>query len=227
MTKPKVKQPALAVEVVKVADIKAHPRNYRKHPADQLEHIVASIKANGLYRNIITAADGTVLAGHGVLEAVQLLGIEEVPIVRLPYEAESPEALRVLVGDNEIARRAEDDDLILTTLLEELQDIEGLLGTGYDEIMLANLLYVTRPEEELEDFDAAAHWAGLPEYDPHPDFVKVIVNCETDKERDDFLAAIGAESDHTRKMKKVLSISWPLRKRQVLKDKRWETEDAE
>ena len=56
--------PALHVEHVPPAELKAHPRNYRRHPEDQIDHIVSSIEQHGFYRNIIAAQDGTVLGHH-------------------------------------------------------------------------------------------------------------------------------------------------------------------
>jgi hypothetical protein len=59
----------MQVTVMKVSALKFHPRNYRRHPQDQLRHISASIRENGFYRNVVVARDGTVLAGQGVVQA--------------------------------------------------------------------------------------------------------------------------------------------------------------
>lgn len=154
------------VEQVPLADLKPHPRNYREHPDDQIEHLAQSIRQNGFYRNIVVARDNTILAGHGVALAAGRLGMLEVPVVRLPIDPDCPAALKVLTGDNEIEHLAEQDDRLLSELLKEIKevDLDGLLGTGYDEAMLANLVFVTRPAGEIEDFDEAAHWVGMPEY---------------------------------------------------------------
>lgn len=158
----------LAVELVQIADLKPHPKNYRGHGKDQLEHIAHSIRKNGFYRNVVTAADGTILAGHGVVEACKTIGIDVVPIVRLPVAPTSAQALKVLAGDNEISNLGEVNDRLLSDILMEIKidDVDyGLLGTGFDPEQLANLVYVTRPQSEIKDFDAAREWVGLPAYD--------------------------------------------------------------
>src|SRR5437764_115147 len=130
-------------ESVAVSSLRPHPRNYREHPDDQIEHLAASLKEHGFYRNVVIAQDGTILAGHGVIEAAKRLGLETARVVRLPIEADSPAALKVLTGDNEIEHLAEQDDRLLSELLREIaqDDPLALLGTGYDEAMLANLVY--------------------------------------------------------------------------------------
>lgn len=155
------------VELVPIAALQAHPQNYRSHPASQLDHIAQSIKEHGFYRNIVTSRDLTILAGHGVWQAAKSLGIRRVPVHRLDVEFDSPKALKVLTADNELGHFAEDNDRLLADLLKTIRDEDetGLLGTGYDDMMLASLLMVTRPASEVEDFDAAAQWVGMPTYE--------------------------------------------------------------
>jgi hypothetical protein len=174
--------------VVPLASLKPHPRNYRKHPKDQLDHIKESIRRNGVYRNIVVANDGTILAGHGVAEACRELGIQQVPVVRLEAGPESPEAMKVLVGDNEILNLGEIDDRRLTEILKEIkeQDPAGLCGTGYDDMMLASLVYVTRPDGEIQNFNAAAAWVGVPAYDEGSDSIKLVITFKSEKDRKRF-----------------------------------------
>lgn len=187
-----------AVETVRIDDLHPHPRNYRSHPPDQLEHLKASIRKNGFYKNIVIAEDGTILAGHGAVQAAREVGVEEVLARRLPIDPESAEAIRILTGDNELLRFAEIDDRELTELLRQLsQEEEGLLGTGYDEIMLANLVKVTRFEEEIPTSAAAAEWLGLgmPEYTPGEDPLKITVSFRDEKDRQRFLDEFGLREE--------------------------------
>ena len=135
------------VEQIPIADLKPHPRNYRQHPADQIEHIKASITDHGLYRNVVIARDGTILAGHGVVLASREMGLKTVPVIRVDLDPDDPKAIKILTGDNGISHLGEVDDRLLTELLKGLQETAGgLLGTGYDDAMLANLIFVTRPQ---------------------------------------------------------------------------------
>lgn len=131
----------LAPAMVEISRLQPHPRNYREHPEDQLQHIVESIREHGVYRNVIVAQDYTILAGHGVVEAAQRLRLTEIPVVRLELHPHDPRALKLLVGDNEISNLAEDNESMLIGLLKDIQeeDQAGLLGTGYDEVMLGGL----------------------------------------------------------------------------------------
>ena len=142
-----VNDPILPVETLSIANLKAHPRNYRGHPEDQIEHLRASIRENGMYRNVVIASDGTILAGHGITTAATAEGLSEVPCIRMPFGPDDPAALKILVGDNELGLRAEPDDRALSMILKDLRDADptaGLTGTGYDDAMLASLLFVTR-----------------------------------------------------------------------------------
>ena len=83
-----------------------------------------------------------ILAGHGVVEAARAVGLTHIPGERRPYGPDDPRALRLLVGDNHIARLRLEDEGTLAALLQELQaeDPLGLLGTGYDDAALKALL---------------------------------------------------------------------------------------
>lgn len=198
-------------EVVDIGSLRPHPRNYQGHPKDQLDHIKASIEQHGLYRNVVISSDGYILAGHGVTQALRELGRKRVVVKRLPYAYDSPEAVKVLTADNEISHLAERDDRLLTELLKEVKDLDpkGLLGTGYDEPMLANLVMVTRPANEIKDHNEAAEWVGMPEYDLEPDTIKIVVNFENEDDRQDFARTLGVSLTE-----KTRSMWWPPKDRQ-------------
>lgn len=198
-----------------LASLKRHPKNYRTHPDDQLNHIMQSIREHGIYRNIVVAKDMTILAGHGVAEAARKLGITEVPIVRLDIDANDTRALKLLAGDNEISNLGEVDDRALTELLKSIkvEDTEfGLLGTGFDDNILAGLVMVTRTASEIAGFNAAAEWVGLTDYEDGTPRPKVIISFADEKKRTRFLERIGylrkcPGSDITRK---TVAMRWPI-----------------
>jgi len=202
------------VELVPVADLRAHARNYRGHPPDQRRHIRHSMEEHGVYRNVVLAQDGTILAGHGVVEAAVEAGVEHVPAVRLPYGPEDPEAIKVLTGDNELGRLAELDDRLLSELLREVRDtdVNGLLGTGYDDEKLANLVYVTRPRDEIAELDDAAAWVGMPDFGTDGQPLRVMVSLSTEEDRAALLEHLGVEVPHYRRSG-VWSVWWPPKER--------------
>ena len=199
---------AFETEQVALADLKPHPRNYRSHPDDQLEHLMESLREHGWYRNVIVARDNTILAGHGIVLAAQRMGYTEGPAIRLDLDPGEPRALKVLAGDNGLGHLADVDDRLLSEILKEVKDrdVDGLLGTGYDEAMLANLVMVTRPAHEIRDFNEAAEWAGMPEYDPEAAPLSLVVKFENEDDRADFLQRTGLRITDATK-----SVWWPQR----------------
>lgn len=201
----------LVTEDAAIDELRAHPRNYRRHPDDQLAHIMRSIELHGFYRAVVIARDGTVLAGHGVVEAARRLGRPVVPVFRLDIDPDSDAARQVLAGDNEISRLAEIDDRALTELLRELSetDMTNLLGTGYDELSLAALALVTRSADELADFDAAGEWVGMPDFESPERTPSLTVKFETADLRDKFLEDL--EIVHVSRAGGGWSCWWPDR----------------
>jgi ParB-like nuclease family protein len=155
-------------EMVPVAELKAHPRNYKTHPIEQITHLMKSIRDHGFYRNVVIAKDGTILAGHGVVQAVKQMGLfapERVPCVRLNLAPEDPLALKILVTDNEVGKLAETNDRVLTEILRDVLSVTDILGTGYDPQSLSLLVMHSRPVEEIKSKNEAAEWVGMPEFD--------------------------------------------------------------
>lgn len=169
-----------------ITELKPHPKNYKKHPEDQLKHLCKSIEENGLYRHIVLANDDTILAGHGVVLACEKLNITQVPTIKLPINSDDSKAIKLLTADNEVGHLAISDDRQLSDILKQILDDGDLLGTGYDEMMLSNLLYVTRPESEIKTLDEAKEWVGLPEYEKSSIPLKITVSFENEEDRREF-----------------------------------------
>ena len=142
------------------------------------------------------------------------MGLKEIPVVRLEMDPNHPQALKLLMGDNEIEHLGEVDDRLLTELLKEVQDKaeEGLLGTGYDEAMPANLLFVTRPASEIPSKEDAALWVGVPEFYPAVKPLNIIVSFDNKEDRAQFLELIGMKNATD----KTKSVWYPMKDRQDL-----------
>lgn len=213
------------VEVVDASTLKPHPRNYKQHPEEQLRHIGEMLKEVGFFKNVVTAKDGTLLAGHGVVEAAKQVGLgHAVPIRRLDLEPNDPRALKVLAADNELGRFAESDDRALTMILKDIlqNDPKGLVGTGYDEENLAALVMVTRPESEIRNFDAAAEWVGMPEFvSGAGDQFILTVQCQSAKDREEAAAKLGVKNVRVMKQDKIWTGWYPDRERNDLSSLEW------
>lgn len=206
-------EPAVQWIIVPVDSLTPHPRNYRTHPEDQLDHIARSIQLHGFYRNVVVARDHTILAGHGVVLAAKRLGIAQVPVRRLDVDPLEARALQVLAGDNEISNLAEVDDRELTELLRQLasEDVDLLLSTGFNEEQLAALAMVTRSRDELADLGAAGEWLGLPGFAGEPPDPQVTVKFATLADRDRFLEEVLPGHPMTKKQGEVWTTYWPAR----------------
>lgn len=201
--------------------LRPHPQNYREHPEDQLAHLAASLREHGVYRNVVVANDGTILAGHGVVLAARMIGLDRLPVIHLAIPPESVPAMKILAADNEIGHLAVIDDRALSEILRMISDADDLLGTGYDEAMLANLVFVTRPAAEVESFDAAAEWAGMPDYEPGASVARLVVQFDTPEERAEFMAKVGIETVH-KQTNGTWSVWYPPRGREDLSSLRFE-----
>jgi len=201
---------------VRIDELRPHPKNYRAHPPDQIAQLASSIREHGFFRNVVVARDGTILAGHGVVEAARSIGRKEVPVVRIDVDPDGPRALRVLAADNEIARLAENDDRALSELLRWLADADetGLEGTGFDRQQLAALAMVTRPEGEIADEDAAEAWAGMPGFEPRAPQISLVLAFEAEAERDKLISDLGIVV--AKKTRQTWSAWWPPREREDL-----------
>lgn len=202
--------------------LQGHPRNYREHPEDQIEHIVQSIEEHGFYRNIVLSKDHVILAGHGVVKASRRMQLETIPCIVLDIDHEHPKALKVLAGDNEIAHLGVINDIALSEILKEINEFDdmGLIGTGYDEMMLANLLYITRPASEIATIDEAAEWVGMPDIgDGKAEEAdsKCIVNFASPSDRAAFFDALDLPQGFNLK-----TIWYPFRPRRDMKSVRHE-----
>lgn len=189
------------VQQIKIEELKPHPLNYRDHPPEQLAHLCQSLKEHGFYKNIVVANDNTILAGHGIWRAALSLRLESVPIIKLNLDPMSAKAKKIIAGDNEAAKLAVDDDRMLTSLLKDILTEDDLLGTGFDDMALANLIMTTRPIDEIADKNEAAEWAGMPAFDTGRPRIQLIISFRTEEDRQAFTEQSGvglmAKNDQT------------------------------
>lgn len=154
MTSPAIE--AHEPETIPLSELKAHPRNYRSHPAAQIEHLAESFRAFGVLPTTVVARDGTILGGHGVMITAQRLGLDSIPATRLDLDPGEPAALKLLAALNFLDRLALDDESALHELLAEIHehDAAALLGSGWEDRDLARLAARINPEppEEFRDY---------------------------------------------------------------------------
>jgi len=120
--------PALRDLLEPIERVTPHPDNPSNGDEEEIE---GSIEANGMYRPVeAQLSTGHILAGNTTYAACLSLGASEIPVIWLDVDDET--ALRILIGDNEIARKAWVDPGLLNPHLELLQrTAKGLVGTGF------------------------------------------------------------------------------------------------
>lgn len=84
--------------------LKPNPENYRGHPQEQIAEIATSLRDLGQFKNVVVRPDGTILAGHGVVQAAIDLGWEQIAVH--VFTGTDAEARRLMVADNEHIRDA-------------------------------------------------------------------------------------------------------------------------
>ena len=143
--------------IVAIDTLKAHKRNYNKHPEHQVKRLTVSLRKFG-QRKPITTWRNTVLTGHGVFLAAQQLGWKEIDVAPCPDKWTQEQALAWLAADNELARLADPDLVQLAEIIEEARnhDAELLEAIGFDEAEFAALLdKIVAPDFKEYDESAA------------------------------------------------------------------------
>jgi ParB/RepB/Spo0J family partition protein len=88
-----------AIVYLPIASIIPDPNNPRKHSRQQIRAIARSIEKFGFVVPIGVDRNNKVVFGHGRLEAAQLRGLKEVPVVRLDHLTEQ-QAKALMLADN-------------------------------------------------------------------------------------------------------------------------------
>jgi len=102
----------------KTEELVPHPANYRVHPPAQIAALADSLRFHAQPKPIVISVDNVILAGHGLVEAAKLAGLQTLECSI--YEGESPEAF--IIADNRTAEMAENDPSKLADLLQELDN---------------------------------------------------------------------------------------------------------
>ena len=141
---------ALKITYKNPHQLKPRARNPRTHTAKQIKQIAASIKEFGFISPIlIDGADG-IIAGHGRAEAAKLIGMSDVPTVRVDHL--TPTQIRAyVIADNRLAENAGWDRALLTLELQELS-VElnfDVTVTGFETAEID--LLISEPNEDSAD----------------------------------------------------------------------------
>jgi DNA modification methylase len=144
----------LAITYRPVSGLKPYALNARTHSRTQIKQIADSFERFGFTNPILIDDDDQIIAGHGRAAAAKLLGIQEVPTVRLAHLSPAEKRAYIL-ADNRLAEKAGWDKEILAI------ELQGLI----DEDFAVELTGFSMPEIDviLEDAEDAKREASGPE----------------------------------------------------------------
>jgi ParB-like nuclease domain len=148
------------VTYLPLGSIVADPGNPRRHTRRQIAAIARSIKAFGFNAPIMVDSNNRIVAGHGRLEAAKLLGMSELPVIRLEHLSEQ-QAKAYMLADNKLTDASNWDDRKLAIVLKELSEIAldfEIEATGFEppeiDLLIQSLESPEEAKDSADEFDA-------------------------------------------------------------------------
>ena len=136
---------------VDINAIKPYENNARLHSSIQINQIMQSIKEFGFTNPLIIDTEYNLIAGHGRLEALKQLGIDEVDCIRLDHLTDE-ERKAYTLAHNKLTMNTDFDIDILRTELENLKELDFDLDlTGFNVDELDDIFQVEEEQEIVED----------------------------------------------------------------------------
>jgi len=123
------------VDIRPLDDIVPYGENPKEHPAEQVDKIASSIQRFGWDQPIVVDSEDTIIKGHGLYQAAQKLGLDDVPVIE-QTELTEAQARAARIADNRVAESDWDDDLLAVELelLDESDVSTEATGMGDDEL---------------------------------------------------------------------------------------------
>ena len=137
------------LETIAIAALRPWSRNARTHSRKQVRQIADSIRQFGFTSPVLIDAENAILAGHGRVAAAKLLGMAEVPCVRIETMS-ADEKRAYVIADNKLALNAGWDEELLAEELKSLLaiDLDFDIGvTGFSIPEVNSLIEGLAPEE--------------------------------------------------------------------------------
>lgn len=152
--------PAFNVEKRALNDLIPYARNSREHSDAQIAQIAASIREWGFTNPVLIDPEGGIIAGHGRVMALRVIGAEIVPVI-VAHGWSEAQKRAYIIADNQLALNATWKEEMLKVELSELSDLDFNLDLiGFDENALGKLL-AKEPETEGDPEE-------VPEFPVHP-----------------------------------------------------------
>lgn len=144
MTEHKVK---ITDDVRPLSTLKADPKNARRHPEQQIARIARSIETFGYVTKIAIRPDGTMIGGHATKTALERIGGHDKVEVRVVAGLSDKQYRALGLALNKLPEGSSWDEGILAEIIEEMQDDDDLMATGFSDKEIKNIL---DGDDELE-----------------------------------------------------------------------------
>jgi hypothetical protein len=125
--------PAYTVEKWKLSRLKPYEKNARAHSEKQIEQLRASLREYGWTIPVLAREDGTIIAGHGRVDAAKLEGITDAPVIVAVGWTEL-QCRAYTLADNKLAENSRWDEAMLASEVGELKKLNvNLPLLGFSE----------------------------------------------------------------------------------------------
>ncbi|MEI7780303.1 MAG: ParB N-terminal domain-containing protein [Planctomycetota bacterium] len=130
---------------VPIEELFPHPDNPNRGSVDDLAD---SLSEFGQFRSIVGRPDGTILAGHHLVQAAKRVGIKTVRVDII--DVDDTTARKIMLADNRLADLGLGPNLDL--LLKNLEELgNDIAGTGFDEDYIRMLEEAVSGPPDLEE----------------------------------------------------------------------------
>ena len=120
----------MEIEMLKVADLIEYKNNAKLHPQEQIDQIIKSINEFGFNDPIAIDENNIIIEGHGRLYALQEMGVDKVPCIRLSHLSEEQKKAYILIH-NKTTMNTDFDMNLLNIELENIMNID-MSDFGFD-----------------------------------------------------------------------------------------------
>lgn len=188
-----------------IKDIKTNPKNPRLIKDDKFKKLVQSLKdfpEMADVREIVVNKDHVVLGGNMRLKAMQEAGWTEAPVKVVDWSQDKQDEF--VVKDNASFGEWDWEILANEWNAKELND----WGIDFNKIGVIN------------SSDENSEWVGMPDFEPREDTTKIIIQFQTEEERDAYIEETKLKI--STKAKNTWSTWWPYKERANLLENKYE-----
>jgi len=137
-----IKFPA-GIPLVPISDFVEYELNPKLHPPEQIDRLASGMLEYGFLNPVIADSTGQLVAGHGRLLAARILGLTELPCIKIDHLSESQKKAFVIF-DNKISETGWDDEKVAQIMKELDTENYYLEQTGFNDKEIETL---------MDDFD--------------------------------------------------------------------------